>query len=313
MCGGTAIWPALSLRGQGLSPRVRGNPAARTPPAARSRSIPACAGEPHGSASRRCSGAVYPRVCGGTRSISDVSTREGGLSPRVRGNRQRGHERPRYMRSIPACAGEPVAPVYPATRYRVYPRVCGGTWSKYSSGTTWRGLSPRVRGNRVTTTEGPGREGSIPACAGEPDCGRATSMAFRVYPRVCGGTRWSLFCPPLSWGLSPRVRGNPLISISLFGGRRSIPACAGEPALPCLGRCLYWVYPRVCGGTPRWTISASRCEGLSPRVRGNRRGPLVAVVGLRSIPACAGEPSASPAARGSRGVYPRVCGGTSSP
>ena len=87
-----------------------------------------------------------------------------------------------------------------------------------------------------------------------------------------------------------------------------------------------WVYPRVCGGTTmRKPRSQPPCSGLSPRVRGNR--PM----SYRSIPACAGEPSAghrdlrreglSPRVRGNPQqtaiigrlaptVYPRVCGGT---
>ena len=50
--------------------------------------------------------------------------------------------------------------------------------------------------------------------------------------------------------------------------------------------------------------------GLSPRVRGNRTwiGDCDANVG--SIPACAGEPPAGRSERPSKGVYPRVCGGT---
>ena len=70
-----------------------------------------------------------------------------------------------------------------------------------------------------------------------------------VYPRVCGGTSTCLVLPVNPDGLSPRVRGN------RFGGGMmqvmcgSIPACAGEPPLPCLPPCLPGVYPRVCGGT----------------------------------------------------------------
>ena len=53
-----------------------------------------------------------------------------------------------------------------------------------------------------------------------------------------------------------------------------------------------------------------RSGGLSPRVRGNRVvaggwcGPA------RSIPACAGEPSAACTGGITCTVYPRVCGGT---
>ena len=50
--------------------------------------------------------------------------------------------------------------------------------------------------------------------------------------------------------------------------------------------------------------------GLSPRVRGNLYQSIAAAVSLRSIPACAGEPSRSIVGVGNHRVYPRVCGGT---
>ena len=46
VCGGTGSDTAAVWRNAGLSPRVRGNPAAPRPPHAGDRSIPACAGEP---------------------------------------------------------------------------------------------------------------------------------------------------------------------------------------------------------------------------------------------------------------------------
>ena len=73
------------------------------------------------------------------------------------------------------------------------------------------GLSPRVRGNLnlMGLIEIP--KGSIPARAGEPGRIWITRALITVYPRACGGTLlyyWlSLFCQ----GLSPRVRGNPLL------------------------------------------------------------------------------------------------------
>ncbi len=50
----------------GLSPRVRGNRVPVFDVADKSRSIPACAGEPVYSHSPTCPVRVYPRVCGGT-------------------------------------------------------------------------------------------------------------------------------------------------------------------------------------------------------------------------------------------------------
>ena len=93
--------------------------------------------------------------------------------------------------------------------------------------------------------------------------------AYRVYPRVCGGTR-SCFQPrTVSMGLSPRVRGNPIDGelVALHDG--SIPACAGEPPYRILPLRRIPVYPRVCGGTCADDSDVGIAYGLSPRVRGN--------------------------------------------
>ena len=70
---------------------------------------------------------VYPRVCGGTGPEGGPVAREGGLSPRVRGNPDAAARHIQRRWSIPACAGEPlhIGPAIPFLR--VYPRVCGGT------------------------------------------------------------------------------------------------------------------------------------------------------------------------------------------
>ncbi len=50
--------------------------------------------------------------------------------------------------------------------------------------------------------------------------------------------------------------------------------------------------------------------GLSPRVRGNQYTSAMTTTDPRSIPACAGEPSARDTSKRKSRVYPRVCGGT---
>ena len=70
---------------------------------------------------------VYPRVCGGTMMPCGDAGLLRGLSPRVRGNLNRGTAQNPYRRSIPACAGEPVLLFWPTCVRWVYPRVCGGT------------------------------------------------------------------------------------------------------------------------------------------------------------------------------------------
>ena len=172
----------------------------------------------------------------------------------------------------------------------VYPRVCGGTWSRTAMPSSSVGLSPRVRGNPCKVKAGVVRSGSIPACAGEPpSTGTPTGGAW-VYPRVCGGTVTVLGDGTIFAGLSPRVRGNPPGRRTKPTRKRSIPACAGEPLLWLRMVLSLRVYPRVCGGTRAGCCNTIFVQGLSPRVRGNRSRYDVSPWGLW--------------------VYPRVCGGT---
>ena len=216
----------------------------------------------------------------------------------------------RRRRSIPACAGEPPTAQSWTRQTAVYPRVCGGTTLEAAVGGGVHGLSPRVRGNLPPCRTESHREGSIPACAGEPPPSAAADGAAPVYPRVCGGTVIYIGEPKDDWGLSPRVRGNPIVDLRQIPRRRSIPACAGEPGFHSAAMAGAGVYPRVCGGTEFGTDTHSVLQGLSPRVRGNPAGGGCVIAARRSIPACAGEPEAFRRRGDSAGVYPRVCGGT---
>ena len=188
VCGGTApVSPSLSVR-NGLSPRVRGNRSSGDALRAAERSIPACAGEPDPEPHSVGADRVYPRVCGGTLLRDDVAYPLQGLSPRVRGNRFLLAARERRLRSIPACAGEPPRRPRTSSRGTVYPRVCGGTSTRWQLAAAVMGLSPRVRGNPVRDAIRQPQSGSIPACAGEPACNIAGPLLLQVYPRVCGGT-----------------------------------------------------------------------------------------------------------------------------
>ena len=137
--------------------------------------------------------------------------------------------------------------------------------------------------------------------------------AGRVYPRVCGGTNGAPGTPGFTRGLSPRVRGNPGPAIRPNDGPGSIPACAGEPGNRTLEEFLAGVYPRVCGGTFGYDVTDVQKVSLSPRVRGNPSFTPIVPDGMKSIPACAGEPVIRDAGAAVPEVYPRVCGGTSIP
>ncbi len=234
---------------------------------------------------------VYPRVCGGTLVPSSHTCSSYGLSPRVRGNLKSLLIFATIMRSIPACAGEPKREVEQTPMAMVYPRVCGGTGFVLLWRLVGSGLSPRVRGNQRQALVTLRFDRSIPACAGEPRANTSRPFRVWVYPRVCGGTDVQRGEFLTGVGLSPRVRGNQTTTRPTTTRKRSIPACAGEPATCRSTRTITAVYPRVCGGTRPQPGQQRRGKGLSPRVRGNRINVINLVVQTRSIPACAGEPS----------------------
>ena len=91
---------------------------------------------------------------------------------------------------------------------------------------------------------------SIPASAGEPALGHAKGGRHGVYPRECGGTAAHVARQKVNQGLSPRVRGNPLLADDYTWYIRSIPASAGEPLARYVRVRRLPVYPRECGGTP---------------------------------------------------------------
>ncbi len=70
------------------------------------------------------------------------------------------------------------------------------------------------------------------------------------------------------------------------------------------------VYPRVYGGTLQDVGVGVDTLGLSPRVRGNRRGRGFHRCSSGSIPACTGEPTRHRCGSPATPVYPRVYGGT---
>ena len=72
----------------------------------------------------------------------------------------------------------------------------------------------------------------------------------RVYPRVCGVTVVDEIDDLKAVGLSPRVRGHPMVGVQGAHESRSIPACAGSPLIRLTFNYTLTVYPRVCGVTP---------------------------------------------------------------
>ena len=208
----------------------------------------------------------------------------------MRGNQNGDDSHWGHPRSIPAYAGEPLSVAHAAKCLPVYPRVCGGTGAGRPERATLTGLSPRMRGNLSQSRNSYAALGSIPAYAGEPDVSSSDIGGRTVYPRVCGGTAVPYPAPRLSWGLSPRMRGNQQSISAVWTHHRSIPAYAGEPDTAVIAERRQQVYPRVCGGTRSMRSISPGETGLSPRMRGNLVNYGGADSIARSIPAYAGEP-----------------------
>ena len=211
---------------------------------------------------------------------------------------------------IPACAGQPAGSIPRPRSSRAYPRVCGATQHNKRCRPGKRGLSPRVRGNPCGAACCSKWHGPIPACAGQPAAIAGCRRMSRAYPRVCGATSAAMRSIRSALGLSPRVRGNPLVrnfSQSTWG---PIPACAGQPARESHGWEFWGAYPRVCGATSLHVGGQYGGLGLSPRVRGNHLAGLVHPRHGGPIPACAGQPLCLLGAQDWQWAYPRVCGAT---
>ena len=248
-CGGTTLGKDEGDAGTGPSPRVRGNRRGPGRPRGGVGTIPAGAGEPQGSRRPAVATGDHPRGCGGTPARVRVGDRDQGPSPRVRGNRRQPGSRRANRGTIPAGAGEPTDERHPQQQPRDHPRGCGGTGDAPPVRPAHQGPSPRVRGNRRPPARWTIWTRTIPAGAGEPPHGVETGGQGGDHPRGCGGTTRRQPGAPIQRGPSPRVRGNH----SRFGRGTSrhgtIPAGAGEPAIPTISRCPTRDHPRGCGGT----------------------------------------------------------------
>ena len=230
-------------------------------------------------------------MCGeqGLRSRSDTLAH--GSSPRVRGTAvKRG---PVFFpgRFIPACAGNSSRDNSSTTAPPVHPRVCGEQVLEVDDFAIPAGSSPRVRGTGSPSSAGAGEGRFIPACAGNRICGLYNLHPAPVHPRVCGEQRRRQNNAKLFYGSSPRVRGTDFKQVGEIGGRRFIPACAGNSIHDAAGVPRCTVHPRVCGD--------KRFPGFAG---------FITCTPHRFIPACAGNSAVGKTMPSYSTVHPRVCG-----
>ena len=156
----------------------------------------------------------------------------------------------------------------PAT-LRFIPAPAGNSHPGCRAQATMDGSSPRLRGTLGVARRVSVRRRFIPAPAGNSREIPATESRKTVHPRACGELRPDSIRDTSATGSSPRLRGTLPDPLDHAGGRRFIPAPAGNSdyiAQPCIG-----------------------VSGSSPRLRGTQQAPWPAVRRHRLIPAPAGN------------------------
>ncbi len=231
-----------------------------------------------------------------------------GSSPRARGTGLPLPSSAFLHRFIPACAGNSEEPPDQDHRLAVHPRVRGEQRFTALAISRLDGSSPRARGTVTTCRMGEAGIRFIPACAGNRPTTYKGPRWSAVHPRVRGEQSVSCLSFTAPFGSSPRARGTadrPMLDDLL---ERFIPACAGNRSGPPTSCLSPPVHPRVRGEQPAASTATHSPHGSSPRARGTDHAADHRGVGIRFIPACAGNrPSASPAPAPAS-VHPRVRG-----
>ena len=289
VCGEQPDRETPSLCETGSSPRVRGTEKSKDDSFQQVRFIPACAGNRHQISLLKPRISVHPRVCGEQQRIADRNSFPYGSSPRVRGTDHHKRDKLLNWRFIPACAGNSYTVPVCLTGTAVHPRVCGEQpWpAKAAAGNS--GSSPRVRGTDGEQLVHLRAERFIPACAGNSKRGVGLMGVRTVHPRVCGEQPPRTEPSQAMGGSSPRVRGTATQLSQSDRRLRFIPACAGNRFNRLVYKPSHPVHPRVCGEQIQKPLCKGRPDGSSPRVRGTGRSPGNGGIGIRFIPACAGN------------------------
>ena len=171
-----------------------------------------------------------------------------------------------------------------------------------------RGLSPQVRGTHFSARHLRELMRFIPAGAGNTRGTPALEWAAPVYPRRCGEHFWHGAWDHPWGGLSPQVRGTPVVASRRPAAPRFIPAGAGNTDIITVSGRSKTVYPRRCGEHSGTDETRSSETGLSPQVRGTRTFNQPFCATNRFIPAGAGNTRFRYSWGLLRAVYPRRCG-----
>ena len=192
-----------------------------------------------------------------------------------------------------------------------HPRACGANLDVYRADGKLFGSSPRMRGKPIIFPMIFLLSRIIPAHAGQTKATSSRSASSPDHPRACGAN----WFPPRkragSSGSSPRMRGKRWL-VRVWGeAERIIPAHAGQTGRESSRRPLRPDHPRACGANMTGRTRTLHVNGSSPRMRGKQGTGWTSRVGLRIIPAHAGQTSTTVRCDPSCADHPRACGANS--
>ncbi len=232
---------------------------------------------------------VYPRWRGEHSTWIDSLKSTIGLSPLARGT-QLGYKLSiRWVRFIPAGAGNTYSQKSGFTGVTVYPRWRGEHKEWPNPRYDGYGLSPLARGTLFRQKFHGDLFRFIPAGAGNTLSGPHAEPIDAVYPRWRGEHSPVATDTEALGGLSPLARGTRRRRYSVPLQSRFIPAGAGNTHTCCSYGAHHSVYPRWRGEHPRWMASATLHYGLSPLARGTLPAAHQVALPARFIPAGAGN------------------------
>ncbi len=211
-------------------------------------------------------------------------------------------------RFIPAHAGNTCPGARRSGCRPVHPRACGEHAAMAMMMTISIGSSPRMRGTRTSRVSSACTIRFIPAHAGNTSTRPMLPNWYSVHPRACGEHDYNFPADQKPVGSSPRMRGTPGQTHQANGQRRFIPAHAGNTWPPAPKPSAATVHPRACGEHSPCSPPPRPMTGSSPRMRGTPPGPLYFAVGVRFIPAHAGNTGRVEVGCQRSPVHPRACG-----
>ena len=161
-------WVSIRSRAPstGSSPRLRGTAWRRGFWINSSRFIPAPAGNSKPVGRPRPGESVHPRACGEQAPRRKSAPSSDGSSPRLRGTATSRRFPLRFVRFIPAPAGNSWRSCPPSRWRSVHPRACGEQRTTNKNDSSIFGSSPRLRGTVYAVGLGGDRSRFIPAPAG---------------------------------------------------------------------------------------------------------------------------------------------------